>query len=80
MVCQDGVLLGPPLARLDASAVLALGADSLGVETEPMHPTHISRMLDLDAAIHDDLHPSGFGDGNTFRADHAKLQPMQTWN
>ena len=33
-----------------------------GVEAEPVHPAHVARVLDLHAAVHDDLEAAGLGD------------------
>ena len=43
--------------------------DALRVEAEPMHAAGISRVLDLEAAIHDNRHAARFRDARPFLVD-----------
>src|SRR6267378_8102677 len=51
------------------------GRDALGVEAEPVHPAHVARVLNLEAAVHDHRHAAVFGDLRAVGVDHAELAP-----
>ena len=53
----------------------AHGRDALGVEAEPVHPSDVAGVLDLDAAIHDDGEAARLGDARAFLVDHRELAP-----
>ena len=42
------------------------GCDALRVEAEPVHPPDVARVLDFQAAVHDDRHAASFGDARRF--------------
>src|SRR5687767_1770836 len=48
---------------------------TLGVEAEPVHPSHVARVLDLDASVHDDREAARFRDARAFLIDHSELAP-----
>src|SRR5262249_53604118 len=52
--------------------------DALGVEAEPVHPAHVARVLDLEAAVHDHRHAAFFRDPRGLEVDHAELAPEGT--
>src|SRR6267378_3050048 len=52
------------------------GRDALGVEAEPVHPAHVARVLDLEAAVHDHRHAAVLCDLRAFGVDHAELAPQ----
>src|SRR5262245_52363094 len=54
----------------------ANGGDALRVETEPMHASDITRVLDFDAAVHDHRQAALLGDPGPLLVDHAKLAPQ----
>src|SRR3954469_14412120 len=61
-------------------ARLAVGArrgDLAGVEAQPVHAAEVARVLDLEAAVHDDIESPLFGDSHAFGADHAVLEPQR---
>src|SRR5271167_911888 len=45
------------------------------VEAEPVHPAHVARVLDLEAAIHDDGNAAILGDPRRLLVDHPELAP-----
>src|SRR5271163_1623946 len=47
----------------------------LRIEAQPMHPAHISRVLDLQAAVHDDVQAAFLGKPRALLVDHAELAP-----
>src|SRR5689334_21790977 len=54
----------------------AHGGDALRVEAEPVHAPDVARVLDLDAAIHDDRQAAFRGDARAFLVDDAELAPQ----
>src|SRR4051794_21266056 len=52
--------------------------DLAGVEAEPMHASEVARVLDLEAAVHDDVESAPHCDLRAFRADHAVLEPERS--
>ena len=59
-------------ASLEASAD---GGDPTRVEAEPVHPAHVARVLDFEAAVHDDRQAAVLGDPRCLLVDHAELAP-----
>src|SRR5215471_20479619 len=49
--------------------------DALGVEAKPVHPAHVPRVLDLEAAVHDHCHATVLGDLRALLVDHTELAP-----
>src|SRR5262249_2003123 len=56
----------------------AHGRDALRVETEPGHPAHVARMLNLETKVHDHCHATVLGDLRALLVDHAELAPEGT--
>src|SRR5262245_52764999 len=48
------------------------------VEAEPVHPADVARVLDLEAAVHDDRDAPVHGDPGCLLVDHAELAPECT--
>ena len=46
------------------------GCDALRIEAEPVHPSHIAGVLDLDASIHDDGKAARLRNARAFLVDH----------
>src|SRR4249920_1652054 len=49
--------------------------DPLGVEAEPVHPSDVAGVFDLDAPVHDDGQSAGLGNPPAFFVDHRELAP-----
>src|SRR5918992_3473307 len=49
--------------------------DALRVEPEPVHPSDVARVLDLEAPIHYHRYPSFGRDPRALLVDHAELAP-----
>src|SRR5580693_1282596 len=52
------------------------GGDALGVEAEPVHPAHVTRVLNLEAAVHDHGHAAVLSDPRALLVDHPELAPQ----
>src|SRR5262245_7742417 len=66
--CRTGVRI--PLLQTGPNR-----GDASGVEAEPMHPTDVACMFDLQTTIHDDGDTTGLGDLSSFGVDHPELAP-----
>src|SRR5208283_4935078 len=51
------------------------GRDALRVEAEPVHPAYVTRVLNLETAVHDHRHAAVLGDPRALAVDHAELAP-----
>src|SRR3954471_5512045 len=49
--------------------------DPLRVETEPVHASNVSRVLDFEAPVHDDGQTAVFRNPPAFLVDHGELTP-----
>src|SRR5215469_7343951 len=49
--------------------------DALRVETEPVHPARVARVLNLEAPVHDHRQAAVLGNPRAFLVDHAELAP-----
>src|SRR4051794_26308107 len=66
-------------ARARTRRLLEPGAhrgDALGVEAEPVHPSDVTRVLDLQTTVHDHRHAPLLGRPRTLLVDHAELAPQ----
>src|SRR5437867_11732129 len=53
----------------------AASRDLPGVEAEPVHAAHVSRVLDFQAAVHDDAESAPAADLGALEADDSELEP-----
>src|SRR6185295_7608397 len=64
-----------PITTACSTSGAAARRDLAGVEAEPVHAAQVARVLDLHAAVDDDLQPGPLGDLRALGADHAELEP-----
>src|SRR3984893_3478400 len=62
-------------ARVALLKAAAHGRDALRVEAEPVHPSRIAGVFDLDAPIHDDGETPRLRNAPALLVDHRKLTP-----
>src|SRR5579884_156139 len=71
---RTGAFRSGSLALLETRAH---GRDAPRVETEPVHSACVSRVLDLDAAVHDHCDAALLGFARRRLVDHAELAPQR---
>ena len=80
MVINLLMILSPPSAPANSALHPLLkaapyGSDALSVETQPVHPSHVAGVFNLDAPIHDDREPTFFPDTRAVLIDYTELTP-----